>query len=124
MAKFKYNPPLFLKNSESVESMQTIVAELNARRPITKADALLLNMLASSWDLFWSATKWIIENDMIQVNKKGEEVTHPMVNIRKAHHTQILEILKEFGLTEKSSTKVKKPTKEDDKAPITKFLPR
>lgn len=123
--RYKYTIPVHLmKNQEAIDAMTIKVKELNSRRTITPSDEPLLNSLATSFDLYWSATKDILLNGMTQVNKKGEEVKSPMVGIRKEEHLRILEILREFFLTEKSASKGQAPKKNnEDNSPIKKFLP-
>jgi phage terminase small subunit len=68
---------------------------------------------------------YLSENDAVTVNKKGEEVKHPMVNIEKEAWTQFLTVAKEYGLTVRSGVQInsKKPQKpEEDTSPINKWV--
>lgn len=127
-AKFNYRIPKVIKNRETKDMMRGVITELTARgTPLTAADIPMLNRLATSYDRYWNAVVYLSENDAITVNKKGEEVKHPMVNIEKESWTQYLTVAREYGLTVASDVKIKAKTpepKDDATAPITKFIPR
>lgn len=123
---FKYKVPKVVKHSETKDMMKGIVAELVSREvELTAADIPFLNRLATSYDQYWDSVVYLSQHDMIAVNKKGEEVKHPMVNIGREAWTQFLSLAKEYGLTVASSVKIKAkaPTSKDDAdAPIKKFI--
>lgn len=124
--KFKYKVPKVIKHDETRDMMKGIVAELISREvELTAADIPFLNRLATSYDQYWDSVVFLSQNDMIFVNKKGEEVKHPMVNIGREAWTQFLSLAKEYGLTVASSVKIKAKTpiqKEDADAPIKKYI--
>ena len=124
--KFKYKVPKVIKHDETRDMMKGIVAELISRDvELTAADIPFLNRLATSYDQYWDSVVFLSQNDMIFVNKKGEEVKHPMVNIGREAWTQFLSLAKEYGLTVASSVKIKAKTpiqKEDADAPIKKYI--
>lgn len=124
--KFKYKVPKVIKHDETRDMMKGIVAELISREvELTAADIPFLNRLATSYDQYWDSVVFLSQNDMIFVNKKGEEVKHPMVNIGREAWTQFLSLAKEYGLTVASSVKIKAKTptqKADADAPIKKYI--
>ena len=124
--KFKYKVPKVIKHDETRDMMKGIVAELISRDvELTAADIPFLNRLATSYDQYWDSVVFLSQNDMIFVNKKGEEVKHPMVNIGREAWTQFLSLAKEYGLTVASSVKIKAktpPQKDDADAPIKKYI--
>jgi P27 family predicted phage terminase small subunit len=125
VANFKYRIPKIIKYPETKAMMKAVVEELTTRAPLTYADIPMLNRLATSYDRYWDAVVYLSENDAVTVNKKGEEVKHPMVNIEKEAWTQFLTVAKEYGLTVRSGVQInsKKPQKpEEDTSPINKWI--
>lgn len=124
--RFSYRVPAIIKHDETKKVMKGVLAELADRGVVlTHADVPLLNRLATSYDRYWDAVVYLSANDSITINKKGEEVKHPMVNIEKEAWTQYLTVAKEYGLTIASGVKIKakQPTeKEDLDAPIKKYI--
>lgn len=124
--KFKYRIPKIIKYKETKDMMRGIVDELTGRDiELSAADVPMLNRLATSYERYWDAVVYLSSNDAVTVNKKGEEVKHPMVNIEKEAWTQFLTVAKEYGLTVASGVKIKakQPVeKEDADAPIKKFI--
>lgn len=126
--KFNYRVPKIIKHKETRDMMRGVVAELEDRDIVLSfADTPMLNRLATSYDRYWDAVVYLSTNDAITINKKGEEVKHPMVNIEKEAWTQFLTVAKEYGLTIASGVKIKAKqpaSKDDSNAPITKYIPR
>lgn len=124
--KFRYKIPKVIKHDDTRDMMKGIVAELIAREvELTVADIPFLNRLATSYDQYWDSVVFLSENDMIVINKKGEKVKHPMVNIGRDAWAQFLSLAKEYGLTIASSAKIKAKApaqKEDADAPIKKYI--
>ncbi len=124
--KFTYRIPKIIKHKETREMMRGVVEELTTRGTgLTRADAPMLNRLATSYDRYWDAVVFLSENDPVVINKKGEEVKHPMVNIEKEAWTQYLTVAKEYGLTVMSGVKIKakNPQKpEAETSPIMKYI--
>lgn len=126
--KFTYRVPKIIRYRETRDMMKGVIAELEARgTALSYADVPMLNRLATSYDRYWDAVSFLSVNPAVTINKKGEEVKHPMVNIEKESWTQYLTVAKEYGLTIASGVKIKAKApaeKEDADAPIKKYLAR
>ena len=126
--KFSYRVPSVIKHKATKDVMKGVLAELTERgMALTNADIPFLNRLATSYDRYWDAVEFLSKKEPIVINKKGEEVKHPMVNIEKEAWTQYLTVAKEYGLTVASGVKIKakQPVeKEDADAPIKKYIHR
>lgn len=124
--KFVYRIPSVIKYKETKDMMRGVVAELNARGVLTPADLPMLNRLATSYDRYWDAVTFLSYSPAVTVNKKGEEVKHPMVNIEKEMWTQFLTVAKEYGLTKRSgvqiSGKIPQKKTDDDDNPSSKWF--
>lgn len=84
-----------------------------------------LRDMGDHYDTYLDAKEFFKTNSRVTINKKGEEVKHPMVNIGKEAYAQYLVIAKEFGFTSKSAAQLNShPASnkgEDDNSPITKW---
>lgn len=114
--KFAYRIPSVIKHKETKAMMRGVVAELSARGALTAADLPMLNRLATSYDRYWEAVTYLSTHSLVDINKKGEEVKHPMVNIEREAWTQFLTVAKEYGLTKRSGVQIsgKMPQKPND----------
>lgn len=125
MAKkvYKYETPTFIEHPRAIARFEDVLATLKERRPITKGDATLLDALAHNLEIFWVYSDDIRKNGATQINVKGEEVKRPVVGLAKDAEKAVREILIEFGLTDKSASKVGVKASDDkEPAPLRKFV--
>lgn len=116
--KIKFEFPATIRHEETKVVVSGIIRQLEEERKLTFADIPHLHRLATSYDLYLTANDELFASGAITVNKKGEEVKHPYVNIARENWNEFLRITREFGITPKSKSQMgsHKPekTKEDD----------
>lgn len=83
-----------------------LVRKLNDENKIGVADIPNLHRLATSFDQYLTAINWLSDHSMITINKKGEDVKHPYVNIAREAWAQYLDVAKQYGLTIKSKAQI------------------
>jgi P27 family predicted phage terminase small subunit len=117
--------PKGLRHIETKYMIEAVLDELEEQKRLSAICAPFLHRLASSYERYLDAFEYLSTHSAIDVNKKGEEVKHPNVNIEREAYSQFLAIAKEFGFTIKSSMQIKSHKGGDgDKeydAPITKW---
>lgn len=118
MKKARFNIPDSVKHPETKRYIRDLVRKLNDEGKIDVPDIPNLHRLATSFDQYLTAIYWLSEHSMITVNKKGEEVKHPYVNIARESWNQFLEVAKQYGLTIKSRAQINSHTP-DAKTPDT-----
>lgn len=104
--------------------MKEIIKKLNEEDKISAADIPQLHRMATSYDMYITSCEWLSDHDPIAINKKGEEVKHPHVNIAREAWNQYLLLAREYGLTAKSKAQINShaPQKDEDESPIKKLL--
>lgn len=117
--------PKGIKYDETKFMIGALIDDLEAQKRLSPTCAPFLHRLASSYERYLDAFKWLSSHSAININNKGEEVKHPNVNIEREAYNQFLTIAKEFGFTIKSATQIKAHTggemKEYD-APVNKWV--
>ncbi len=125
MKTAKFKCPKFIKHRETKQLMSMIVDQLEEKNKISPMDWPQLHRMATSYDTYLDATEWLAENGYTAVNKKGEDVKHPYVNIQRESWDQFLRLAKEYGLTIKSRAQIQahKPADADKEiSPLDEFL--
>ena len=110
---------------ETKEMIKQRIAELKERDLLTSACFPFLRDMGDHYDTYQETKEYFKSNPRTTVNKKGEEVTHPMSRVQEKAYAQYLVLSKEFGFTLKSAAQISShPASnkgEDDSAPITKW---
>ncbi len=124
MKGVKFKVPGSVKHEETKRFMRDVVKKLNQEEAIDSTDIPNLHRMATSYDLYLTACEWLSENGPITVNKKGEQVKHPYVNISRESWNQFLELAKQYGLTIKSKAQIKAhaPVEKKDDTPLDEYM--
>lgn len=122
--KVKFHFPFTIKHEETKDIVNGIISKIKEERDLSYADIPHLHRLATSYDLYLTAIEGLAVDGAITVNKKGEEVKHPYVNIARENWNEFLRITREFGITPKSKSQMgshkQEKVVEDD--PLTLFI--
>jgi P27 family predicted phage terminase small subunit len=102
--------------------MQDVLNQLENNGILEQVDKAALNMLARNYSMFIKASKELEESAMIVPNSKGTLVANPLIKIIKDSQVQAMNVMKEFGLTAKSRTKLPKLDGKEDDSPFEKFV--
>ncbi len=106
MAKVKFNAPDCIKHEEARRFVKDMVKYLNDQESIGPKDIPNLHRMATSFDMYLTAREWLTENSPIVINKKGEPVKHPYVNIEREAWNQFSATADKYGLTIKSRAQI------------------
>lgn len=106
---------------EAQTYIQNVVNELANSELYKEIDDAALTMLARNYSMFITASKQLAREGMTIVNAQDNVVTHPAIKIAKDAQSAATTLMKEFGLTAKSRTKLPVREKEDD-SPFMQFV--
>ena len=84
-------------------------------------DSGALNMLVNSYNTYVKASKILEEDGLIFVSDRNNKSIHPAYNIMKSSISQAMDILRDFGLSLSSRSKIKNIEAGDD-SPIMDLL--
>lgn len=121
MAKLKFKIPDTVKHEEVKVYMRAVVKKLSDDNSLEATDFPQLRRMAKSYDDYLACEDWLSDNEPIMINKKGEEVKHPYVNIQRECWNQFLELAKEYGFTMKSKSGMKSNSAGEEKSPLDRF---
>lgn len=103
---FKFSYPQSLRHKETRQVIGSIVDQIKVQRPLTAEDMPQLHRMATSYDLYLRAEEDIDREGITMINKKGETVTHPAVNISLKCWATFMAIAREYGFTPKSKAQM------------------
>lgn len=114
--KFKFTFPQGLRNPELVKAVVgPIIDQIAAERDLSAADIPHFHRMATSYDCYlWAEDECRMEG-LTMINKKGETVKHPAVNISRENWGVFMSIAREYGITPKSKAQMS-----SHKAPLEK----
>ena len=101
---------------EAQTYIQNVVNELANSELYKEIDDAALTMLARNYSMFITASKQLAREGMTIVNAQDNVVTHPAIKIAKDAQSAATTLMKEFGLTAKSRTKLPVREKDDESA--------
>lgn len=108
---------------EAKSYMEEVVKLLDEAGILTSVDTAALNMLARHYSLFVKASKELANSDLIFTTGGGTLAPNPLIKIIKDSQIQCLNIMKDFGLTAKSRTKLPKLDNSDKElSPLEQFV--
>lgn len=103
---FKFAYPATLRHKETKQVIGSIIEAILAQRPLTAEDMPQLHRMATSYDLYLRAEEDVDKEGITMINKKGETVTHPSVNISLKCWATFMAIAREYGFTPKSKAQM------------------
>lgn len=117
------------KNIELPDDMRTmtfqfitgIIDTFDDENKLNKLDELSLYLLAGNVDMFLECEEHIKNEGMVQISDRGNSSLSPYVIHQKSVSNSILSLLKEFGLTLGSRSKLKVIDVEENN-PLLDFL--
>lgn len=103
--------------------MKGIINQFDKEKKLNNLDALSLYVLAGNINLYLECEEKIQEKGIMSVSSYGNESISPFVQLQKQIQTQILNIMKEMGLTLHSRSKISLNESNDiTDSPILNFL--
>lgn len=103
--------------------MRQIVGQLKELDLLEGADEGGLTMICLNYDLLLSAREEIAVDGITTTNSKGIVVPSPAVSVAMQAQTQLIKLLREYGLTSKARATLKKyDPPEPEKSPLSRFL--
>lgn len=123
-ARVKFAPPVSIKNEEARQFIKDAVKYLNDHNAIGPKDIPNLHRMATSYDMYLSADAWLSENQPFYINKKGEPVKHPYVNIGREAWNQYAATADKYGLTPKSRAQIDShaPKEKQEETPLDRYF--
>ena len=108
---------------EAREYINEVIKELDSNRLLKRIDSAALTMLAINYSMFIQANKELSRDGLSVRNVQGNIVAHPSIKVAKDAQSQAVVILKDFGLTVKSRSKlpIQDTNTEEDDDVIAKF---
>ena len=107
---------------EAKEYMQDVIKQLEKGGVLEDVDSAALTMLARNYSTFIRGSKELERSDMVFTSPTGNLQANPLVKIVKDAQIQAMNIMKEFGLTVKSRSKLPKLQKDDELSPFEQFV--
>lgn len=108
---------------EAKTYMADVIDQLETAGILENVDTAALNMLARHYSMFITANKQLAESQMVFTNSAGNLTPNPLIKIIKDSQIQCLNIMKDFGLTAKSRTKLPKlDNSEKELSPLEQFV--
>lgn len=108
---------------EAKEYMADVISQLDQAGVLVDVDSAALNMLARHYSMFIKANKQLKESELVFTNSAGNLTPNPLIKIIKDSQIQCLNVMKDFGLTAKSRTKLPKLDNSDKElSPLEQFV--
>jgi P27 family predicted phage terminase small subunit len=119
--KTKINLPEGL-SKETKSFMKNVLKRLNESNAIRDVDAGALRMLAVSYEIYFKSYD-SIQNDGMMLHIGDKPIANPLLDTMQKAYIQTIKFLTEYGMTLKSSEKIKTLNPEvDADNPLAKFL--
>ena len=108
---------------EAKDYMKDVISQLDEAGVLANVDSAALNMLARHYSMFIKANRQLAESEMVFTNSAGNLTPNPLIKIIKDSQIQCVNLMKEFGLTAKSRTKLPKLDNSDKElSPLEQFV--
>lgn len=105
--KLKFTLPKTITRPEARRTMLDVVHQIEEGRELEAADIPQLHRMATAYNAYIDCVHVLSEKGLTMVNLKGETVKRPEANLLKENWNQYLELMKEYGLTIKSRSRIK-----------------
>lgn len=106
---------------EARSYMEYVVKQLEDAKLLANVDQAALNMLARQYNIFIRANELLDEENYVYTNSQGNYAPNPLLQIIKNSQQACFTIMKDFGLTAKSRTKLPSMIDEED-SPLEQFV--
>ncbi len=116
----KYTAPTTLKNPDSKQFITDVIKQIEEKRPLTKVDFASLNMLVISYDSYLTASNILNEEGFTVLDSRSVMKSHPCVSVASKMFNQVVVLLNQFELTNKTDKQADKV--EEELTPLDKFF--
>ncbi len=121
MAKIKFNLPSNLEE-ETTEYINNVLSYLKKNDKLNVIDGGALYMLADTYNTYIKASKQLAEEGLTVTSDRGNISQHPVYGIMKYSIATAMDILRDFGLTLKSRSKLNIIDSETEESPLIQFI--
>lgn len=121
MAKIKFNLPSNLEE-ETTEYINNVLSYLKKNDKLNVIDGGALYMLADSYNTYIKASKLLALEGITVRSDRGNIAQHPAFGIMKHSIATAMDILRDFGLTLKSRSKLNIIDSETEESPLMQFI--
>lgn len=101
-------------SDETKMFMADVIEKLNENNAVEPCDLCGIRMLLTSYEMYRTASKRLIEEGPFTTDKKGNKTVNEANSVTKTYYFQLIQLMKEFGLTVKSRERIKALTPEVD----------
>lgn len=104
------NPKIRYKNLDNrvIEPMQRLYSIVQDRYTLSDEYILTLDMIANNYNLYYQAKDIIDKDGLITDDKRGSEKAHPLLTPMQHAQDKILQLIKQYGLTPMSKSRIKR----------------
>ena len=103
--------------------IESVLQMLEDNGIIDKVDGAALQMLAYNYSTFIKASKIVEKEGLTVTSDRGNIAEHPAVKIGRDAQTSALKVMTEFGLTDKSRSKLPQLSNSgEDESPLESFI--
>ena len=106
---------------EAKDYIEEVIKQLDENGVLASVDTAAINMLAKQYNIFVIATEELEDSDLIYTNSAGNLAPNPLLAIIKNSQAACFNLMKDFGLTAKSRTKLPQMQKDED-SPLLEFV--
>lgn len=117
MEKYKFNIPSNIQE-ETKYFINIIVSNLESQGRLDETYEGGLTMITKAYDTYIKCNKKLDEEGYIMVSDRGNQSISAYYLIAKDAHKQVLQLIQEFGLSPKSSGKLKFIENEVEETPL------
>lgn len=118
----KFNIPSDIEE-EAKKYIKDVISLLGENDVMEDVDSAALNMLARNYSIFIKANRQLEEEGITVLSDRGNITPHPAIKIANDAQRAAVNVMREFGLTAKSRTKLPKlDASESDLSPLEAFV--
>lgn len=121
MAKNKLTLPSNLE-VETTEYINHVLTYLKKNDKYNSIDCGALYMLVDAYNTYIKASKQLAEEGLTVTSDRGNIAQHPVFGIMKTSMATAMDILRDFGLTLKSRSKLNFMESETEESPLMQFI--
>ena len=110
-------------SEETKSFMKAVFGMLNDNKASESCDLGGLRMIMTSYEGYYRSSKKLITEGFTIEDRRGNKKPNPALTLMKTSYFQLIQLMKEFGLTPKSREHIKalSPSVDEDN-PLAKFL--
>ena len=107
---------------ETTEYINSVLSYLKKNDKFNIIDNGALYMLADSYNTYIKASKQLAEEGLTVISDRGNIAQHPVYGIMKHSISTAMDILRDFGLTLKSRSKLNIISDDSEESPLMQFI--